>query len=210
MIIHKENIIFIHIPKNGGTYIERLFFNDLDIHSNKNYKNLFGIKNNKALQHLTAFEIKNLFHDFDNYLKFVIIRNPYDRLISEYYWCQISGVGYKHNQSFDNFLKYVKNIVKNNRFNENVYTDHFLPQYKFIYDDNNNLLIDHIFYYENYEDVINFLNNICNISNTKNFSDVKHCNCKKTLVKKINLNESQKSIIFNLYKKDFEFFNYKK
>ena len=56
------------------------------------------------MHHYSALEIKNLYPQiFNNYYKFTFVRNPYDRLLSEYYWCKIPNVGYKSNKSKDDF-----------------------------------------------------------------------------------------------------------
>ena len=202
MIIREKKIIFIHIPKTGGTSIEDVITSH--IRKKKNPSNLYGVRNGKALQHLTALEIKNRIDNYDNFLKFVVVRNPYDRLISEYYWCQVKGVGKRSGQSFDNFLKYTSNIVKSGKFDKNIYTDHFIPQYKFVYDENSNKIVDKIFYFENFEEVLKFSAKICE-SHSKSTHRLKNKNKNK-----IKLNEDQKSIIYETYKKDFELFNYKK
>tara|TARA_B100000886_G_scaffold317088_1_gene256121 strand:- start:1739 stop:2350 length:612 start_codon:yes stop_codon:yes gene_type:complete len=203
MIIYDKKIIFIHIPKTGGTSIEDIISNGQKKKKKPDY--FYGVVKGKALQHLTALEIKDRFDKFDEYLKFVTVRNPYERLISEYYWCQIKGIGHKHGQSFDDFLDYVKNIVKVGKFNENKYIDHFIPQYKFVYDNNFNIIVDKIFYFEEFGKIINFSKEITNNKNIKNIHKLK-----QNKKKKIKLNESQKSIIYNIYEKDFVLFNYKK
>jgi len=73
MILGEENTIFIHIPKNAGTSIETFFLN-----SN------FNIQPEK---HTTIHEIKRKFPEiYNSYRKFTIIRNPYDRIISWYFY----------------------------------------------------------------------------------------------------------------------------
>ena len=71
MISHKHQCIFIHIPRTGGTSIEHWFLN----HTMGN-KNL-------PLKHLTAPQAKLIYKDYWNdYYKFSIIRNPYNRFVS--------------------------------------------------------------------------------------------------------------------------------
>tara|TARA_B110000879_G_scaffold200168_1_gene273861 strand:+ start:882 stop:1403 length:522 start_codon:yes stop_codon:yes gene_type:complete len=91
--IGNKRILFIHIPKTGGTSIERILndFQDkpciLDFFKpNKNI--LYGKHESFHMQHLTAKQIFNNFNfkveDFD--LIFTIIRDPHQRLISEMNW----------------------------------------------------------------------------------------------------------------------------
>ena len=73
MIIEEHKTIFIHIPKNAGTSIETLFAN-----------NSFRIQPNK---HADIYEIKRKFkNSYNNYKKFTIIRNPYDKMVSWYFY----------------------------------------------------------------------------------------------------------------------------
>ena len=83
MIIDKYKTIFIHIPKNAGTSIETLFANDS-----------FRIQPNK---HADIFEIKKKFkNSYNNYKKFTIIRNPYDKMVSWYFYLKRNlGKNYK-------------------------------------------------------------------------------------------------------------------
>lgn len=203
MIINKLKLIFVHIPKTGGSTISNILVPNINIHDNKYINYLYGLKNDRSLQHLSITKIKELVKNTDEYYKFSIVRNPYDRLVSEYYWCQIKNVGYKSGQTFDDFLNYVINIFKNNKFYMNIYTDHFIPQYNFLYD-NNILEVDKVFKHEYFNEIIQFLNEEYNI-NTNLYE-----NLKVYKGKKLNLNQNQKNIIYNLYKKDFELFNYQK
>jgi hypothetical protein len=92
-ISHKHKAIFIHIPRTCGSSIEKA----LGIYGLKNDgvntpcpEILFGITRKVYLQHLTILEIKDRINKgmFEEYFKFTFIRNPYDRIISEYFWSE--------------------------------------------------------------------------------------------------------------------------
>ena len=76
MIIHKYKKIFIHIPKNAGTSINKYFSNE------------WGDKLSiQADKHATIHEMKNKFPNaYKNYDKFAVVRNPYDRMVSYYFY----------------------------------------------------------------------------------------------------------------------------
>ena len=70
MIIDKYKTIFIHIPKNAGTSIKTFF-------ECKEFYN----------KHRTIDQIKKEnIKAYDSYKKFTIVRNPYDRMVSWYFY----------------------------------------------------------------------------------------------------------------------------
>jgi len=89
------DILFIHIPKTGGTSIENYFYSKYGIQ--RGYYSLYGIKKeySVSLQHMTYKQIKEnieagrdkVFKNIDlnsPKLKIItIIRNPYHRVLSE-------------------------------------------------------------------------------------------------------------------------------
>jgi hypothetical protein len=200
VLCHEKKCIFIHIPKTAGTSIEQ-FLKE----KGKNNIEYIGLRNNRSLQHLTAFELKReLGLIFKNYYKFSIVRNPYDRLLSEYYWTPLN-IGYKAGKTKADFITHVSNIVKNKLYLNNIYNDHFIPQYMFLYGNNNNFLIDQVFKYENLDSTINFLKTKLNIND-----DLPFLNKLNDKIIKTNWNHRQKERIYKIYKKDFILLNYEK
>ena len=79
MIIDKYKTIFVHIPKNAGTAIETLFGNSS-----------FRIQ---PYKHANIHEIKKKFtKSYDCYSKFTIVRNPYDKMVSWYFYLKINQI----------------------------------------------------------------------------------------------------------------------
>lgn len=248
---HKNKIIFVHIPKCGGTSVESFFdmrnkeslYDDLSSDINKN-----GVT--YSLQHLTPNFIKELIPDvYDDYIKFTIIRNPYERVLSEYVWQNIyfpienqdlsdfnweiylelnddlikAGVD-NENKAKEHWIIHGKKegrkcsmpkILSVNHFTEwlNTYyskidTDHKLPQIDYVYDKKSKkVLVENILRLENIEeDFGNFLKKI----NYKGENKIEKLN--KTNSNKYNdfLTQENKNIIYKIYKKDFNYFNYKK
>ena len=78
MICHKYKTVFIHIPKTAGTSVEAMFgFVKI---KNQN----FFIEELKE-KHWNAEQIKNKYGGyFDEYFKWTIVRNPWDREVSLY------------------------------------------------------------------------------------------------------------------------------
>ncbi len=77
MICHKQRIIFIHLPKCGGTSIEIAL-------TGKSWHQA-GLHHE---QHLTAKETRDLYGEdvFRSYFKFTIVRNTWDLLVTYYLW----------------------------------------------------------------------------------------------------------------------------
>ena len=133
------------------------------------------------------------------YLKFTVVRNPYDRAVS----C------YKHfvhdsSYTFEDFCIYLLN--ENIKFNNNIDNINVmvLPQYYFIYY-KNRLLIDEILYFENLQSDWEQLINKYNLNfNKKLYTKNKGRN---TNYKKYYTDYTI-NIIKKIYYKDFYYFDY--
>lgn len=198
VVCHMRKIIFIHIPKTAGSSIEHLLRDE-----GRYELDFIGVRNGRSTHHYMGIELKMILKDlYPKYYKFSFVRNPYDRLISEYFWCRIKDVGHKFNKTFDEFLDYVEDVIKNKKFFKPIENDHFIPQYSFLFF-NNKLLVNNIFKYEDIETVSPLIKKRLKIKTT-----LQHLN--KSVKNEITLTQEQKDRIYNLYKIDFETFNYEK
>ncbi len=203
VVCDNKKCIFIHIPKTAGTSVEQFLrdneTNDLRFH---------GYRDGRSTHHFPALRLKKELTPslFNSYYRFSIVRNPYDRLLSEYYWTPIPNVGYKKGGDKSTFLKYVLYVVKNKYYFTNRYNDHFIPQYLFVYDEKKKLLVNQLFRYEDLDWVKEFLKKKLNIKN-----DMRHLNATKTgPMEKVAWTDEEKEIIYAIYKNDFILFNYPK
>ena len=163
-ILHSAKIIFVHIPKTGGGTIEKtlgIYGKDNKGSLSPDHSILYGRYKNKFLQHLTINEIKELNKkEFESYKKISFVRNPYDKIISEYLWrIQVYG---KRKLEFKEYI--IEEVVprKNNinKFVKNFYKDesfvpfldaHYINQVDYLFL-NKKLAVDEIGKFENFED----------------------------------------------------------
>jgi hypothetical protein len=132
------NILFIHIPKTGGTSLENYFSSKFNIPLNNKSLYLFmdekekkekNIMINSSLQHITYSQMikyNDIFHiDFKNLKIITIVRNPYERLISDFFFLKLMNVNTTKEEVFNILQKYLAS---------NDYDNHNIPQYNFIVD----------------------------------------------------------------------------
>jgi len=198
----QNNILFIHIPKTGGTNIElELQKNIKQILYSGPTNNLLPDPYNKiSLQHqtyLTIYEYREFLSvTFSNIKILTVVRNPYDRIISDLFWYKLINKSTSKEEIY--------NIIKNVYLNSNNFDNHNIPQYKFITDENENLIPSiKIFKTENLnnenEIINNFLGFKINISNKNGNKDYS-----------AYLDTDIINVINSFYHKDFELFNYEK
>lgn len=140
-IFKEHNTIFIHIPRSGGTSIEK----KLGIDSIKKLKktdqhNLFyGYdEEENELDHASSiFIIRKIGKEsFENHFSFAFTRNPFTRLISQYNYCKQQP----HNSFFvglpNNFKDFIYAIKRYHPFFSQMphsMVSHYLPQHSFVY-----------------------------------------------------------------------------
>jgi hypothetical protein len=131
------NILFIHIPKTGGSSIENYFSRKFNIpldekslkstnHSNSNKEKYKILPKNIPLQHLTYTSIlrfRRFFQIKRRNLKIITaVRNPYERLVSDLFFLNKIN----KNTPKKNIYQIILNFIKENPEN------HALPQHRFI------------------------------------------------------------------------------
>ena len=129
--IEKHNLLFIHIPKTGGTAIERA----LGIKAANEPKKL--ISKQKELiegvrtvpQHFTPDILRERLGEdiYESSIKFAVVRNPYTRVLSEYFYRNKSG-------NMNRFPKWFRTYYGN------IDHVHKIPQSKFVDSDNITIL----------------------------------------------------------------------
>lgn len=95
-----SKLLFVRIPKNASTSIYKhlgqnnVIFREREkftINSHKPlYKNLFDPT------HATVREIQSILPDFESYLSFAIVRNPWDRMVSMYLFAERKRLWWQH------------------------------------------------------------------------------------------------------------------
>lgn len=131
--INKKNILFIHVPKTGGTTVESF----LELHGKASLHNQ-GVKLLKPvsgsfltrslpLQHFHADLLAGMFApDFFDYT-FMIVRDPLERLKSEYRHSRALG----RPDTRLNFEHWVRLMLGLAAFAPNLRNNHFRPQSQF-------------------------------------------------------------------------------
>ncbi|MET1254326.1 sulfotransferase family 2 domain-containing protein [Aliikangiella maris] len=149
MISNQFKCIFVHVPKTAGQSVELFFLNLLQL-TWKQKDQLYIKKNSdpqcgpSRLAHLTASEYVDCGHidqsTFDSYFKFAFVRNPWERLVSEYL-----------HKKIDRKMS-LKEFVFNGLPVKNNFCDkyrHIIPQYNYLFDSQGKQLVDFIGRFEN-------------------------------------------------------------
>ena len=198
------NILFIHIPKTGGTSIE-LFLKK----KSKQTMYSYGIPPQHPYLNITNHSLQHQFYstlkkhhkqfniDFSPELKIItVVRNPYNRLISDLLFHKYIN----RRSTPSDVYKILPRYFKNNRDN------HASEQYKYLIDKNNKIPKNIIIMKTETlkQDMIN--------NGFNNFSE--HVNHRpNTHTPSLNysdfLNNDTINWVNTTYAKDFSFFNYK-
>ena len=146
MISHDKKCIFIHIPKCGGTSIEDVIWpkdqgrteNDLWMGFVNRFENKYQTG---GLQHLLARQVREeVGRDvFSDYYKFAFVRNPWDRIVSQFAYMQqrpdlMDYLGMTAETEFKAYLDLI-------RLKEHV---QWMPQVRFLLDQDGSVLVDRI------------------------------------------------------------------
>jgi hypothetical protein len=219
-----KKLMFVHIPKTGGQTVLRY------LKFEKNYKNFYGKKKHirEDTKHgkktISGIEYShytlNLYKKYLNLKEFKysfsFVRNPFDRLVSEFHWRIRSGISFwpllNIELNLNNFEMFVQKLseYKMSYSEENLILEcHYYPQTKFIFLDsyfkNNkkNAKVEFIGRFENFEEDLKKIGSIYNIDHVmpwKNYTV--HENYKSFY------NAHTKKLVEKIYETDLNNFNY--
>lgn len=149
--ILRSKVIFIHIPKAAGSSVGSI---------------LYGTD---RPGHYKAWEYQwENPKKFSEYYKFSIVRNPYDRICSAFYFLKQGGKSRndslwakKNLASYASVNDFVLNALGEREVQDWI---HFIPQYLFICDEKGEILVDDVFKLEAIQNHVNSLNANANIN----------------------------------------------
>ena len=196
------NLLFIHIPKTGGTSLEKYLSKkyNIPLDSKSLYSSSKNGYKNVSLQHQTyhtLFKKKKEFGiDFSsNNLKIIsIVRNPYERTVSDLFYFKLITINTTQKEVFENLKKYIVSET---------YDNHNIPQHLFLIN-NKKINKKHIEIFKTEtltDDLIKYGFVDFNIhKNINKFDNINYYDF---------LNIDSIKLINDYYKKDFELFDYK-
>lgn len=152
MISHLHKCIFIHITKCAGSSVEHGLGAYCKDFRSANYENAFGWcpKLKLYMQHATPQQMLDTGlierADWDRYYKFIVVRNPWDRAYSDYFWVMRNSSA---NGSFSDFISAKGNFSNVLiRTPENFRGEHLYHQKDYFFVDGAPIQYDSIIRYE--------------------------------------------------------------
>ena len=202
LVSHIYRFIYIKNKKVAGSSVESFFgkyctdpkgkycYSDQIDQSISSYGIIgrrLGGSGNKWVSHKSAIEIKrDIGSDvFDKYLKFCVVRNPWDKMVSKYYWSGSKG-------SFEDFVK------NNNANNWSTHTINGLPVSDF---------------YIRFESLEEDIKNLCDKLGITDY-DITKLPKHKSQTRKSDKHyrdyytDETRNIVYQKHKKEIEFFGY--
>jgi hypothetical protein len=193
---------FIHIPKCGGTTIETLF-EQLKFNTFLAPKDYRAVRKYLKLPpaHFDLSLIENIFR-LDAIYSFAMVRNPYDRILSDYKWAKTktNNTQFFQKMSFEEFCVH---CFKEHSNNSGYLSNHITSQHQFVSKNVNKVFKIERGLEEAIEEV---------------FTDIGVQLNNKLVLKKLNattdeaiqVNQKTKDLIYEFYEEDFKIFGYEK
>ena len=197
-----SSILFMHIPKCGGSSVVKLFENNgfssqLEIRGLPPLKCLTASPQHQTPEILKTFIRQKYLDDI-----FIVVRNPYQRIRSEFNWI------YRYTKTYErpDFDKWVLNSLEKASKNANYADNHFRPSIDYIDEE----MPCKIF---KLEDGINYIKEYyLHDNNSSNCKEVPYAkgadNYYRNKNSKINFSEESINAINCFYEHDFKAFGY--
>ena len=156
MICAEFECLFVHVPKTGGQSIAQFFLDRLGLTWEERDRLLMRPNDDPAagpprLTHLTAEEYPRLGYldeeRFRRWFKFAFVRNPWDRLVSDYLFFHAGRHGFKR-FVLERFPTPADDCYRNHAARYR----HVIPQHRFLYDEEGRPLVDFIGRFERLND----------------------------------------------------------
>ena len=191
--------VFVHIPRTGGQSVENLFVAMHELTWKQRGELLLGRnpkqgENPKYLAHLFAREYLEKGHleemTFSSAFKFSIVRNPYDRVLSEY--------RYRARKRPLAFTKFLRVLARQ------AHDRHIVPASDYVLDASGNIMVDVILRFES------LTKGFANLS-TRIFGSclkLPHLNGTRQDAGPQSLDCEARTLIYRLYERDFDIFRY--
>ena len=216
MISDKHKYVFVHVPKCGGSSIELNLLARENIYINNFIKNGFSKltpwqkkKYNLgredmgvASQHLKINQYEP--QKAKNYFTFSFVRNPWDRMVSEYFYIKKSRGTHCENEFFSKTFPSFRSFVINNGL-QCAWPSHRFQQIDFVLNPMTNQMVDFIGRFENLNRDFRY---VCQRIGFKKFTRLKQRN--PTCHKKYRhyYDTETKNIIAHKFRRDIEYFKY--
>ena len=198
---------FVHIPKTGGSSLKK-FLLDKSVKNTSTQQNML-IKGKKYLLRIISEGHKQAKDIIPEVYKFCILREPYSRFLSSFRYIKEAGKNNPYWNNPENFMfqKFKRlnintpsDIFKlKNKYDKNKILNYvmFIPMYKYVTDDNDNVIVHKIFILEKM--------NMKNLSSILEIDNIKLPKINKSEFK-YQLTTEDKHYIRQHYKKDFELY----
>jgi len=199
MININSKSVFIEIPKTGSDSISRtLKKNDINWsripYKHRHRSHTSYMMNINFLK--KTFQIK----DIVNYFTFTIVRNPWDRCVSSFYWFEKQ----KWIDEKYNFKSYIKSYF-NNEFGDIKYSQKMRCKYTWLVNESDDIKIDFIGKFENIQNDFSIICEKIGINQRK----LPHINKTKHKHYTEYYDDETREIVAEKYAKDIEYFGYK-
>lgn len=191
------SILFIHVPKTGGTSIEHfvrdfadvLLFND---------RSISGFP--CSAQHWHGEILRRMFSSREPFSDvFMVVRHPLDRMISEYF-SRLGGKLSARRGGPPSFERWARRTLKRYRRDNFTYDNHIRPQSEF------EAFSPRIFKFEDgFADIQEFLKERFGVVQGH---EVGRLNATRRDLAEIAISERLKGQIYEMYRSDFDLYDY--
>tara|TARA_B110000444_G_scaffold260638_1_gene308413 strand:- start:1279 stop:2544 length:1266 start_codon:yes stop_codon:yes gene_type:complete len=191
-VIQKEkDHIYIHIPKTAGSsaYIQNFSYHG---HNSRNPNYIYYKDSNK--RKLSKFS-------------YAFVRNPWDRLVSAFFYLKGGGNWLPDEEDYEKYLAKYSNFTDMllNWDDDILNQCHIKEQYKWICDDEENIIVDFVGRFENLQEDFNV---VCDKTGIPR-NQLPHTNKTKHKSYTEYYDDETKQIVAEKYAKDIEYFGYK-
>lgn len=144
-VFHEHQAIFFHIGKTAGVAIERGLGLEACDYREYQPERVYGVNKGVMTQHARPSYVRQLIDAdvWNNYFKFTIVRNPWDRMVSAYYY--LYNINKEKYGDFGSWLIVMHDQVVNKTYRE---SSHVTPQIEYTHEDGEQIM-DYVGKYEN-------------------------------------------------------------
>lgn len=193
--INGKNILFMHVPKAGGTSIERWLstYSEINFHLPRKSPQFPCVP-----QHFHAEVIRTLFSDAFFDYRFLIVRNPYQRLLSEYNY----RMGHRRRRERilppPGFARWLRRVLRQYRADPYVFSNHIRPQTDFMMAGAEFFRLE-----SDLPELRERLSALCAIADTE---EIPRTN--RSVRREDTISASAAEMLYDFYRQDFETFGY--